>query len=370
MISRPIFAVTLAVALATTSRGTERLAEDGPARLLVIPASDRFDDGLLCANGILADGAVVLNDGRLIADGKHPVPLEIECRVRAGLAKIELRSAAGTITLNAGEGDGGADVLRLDGGPVSGCRVAGGGRLPAERVVTIRQVVLDDGMALFVDGRHRADWNAGFRGLDGRVEIAASGAQVSIESMHVRSLPAGRSIEAEIDPMTRLARSVPGGAAAGGLHAFGECDPKTGDAREVVAPFDVTRDWRLDLFMIAGDVSNYSQMVMVWGDTRAGKDTIFVRQRARSLEVGTWGEPDAYATAMLPEDRLKDWIPISVRFDAGKRRLYLSIDGKPAADCPCGAIFFDRPMPVCLGQAFHGDQMFSGRLRDVVLENR
>jgi hypothetical protein len=46
----------------------------------------------------------------------------------------------------------------------------------------------------------------------------------------------------------------------------------------------------------------------------------------------------------------------------------LSFDGKAVAESPCGVLTFDHPMPIHMGHA-HGTQRFSGRLRNVVLEN-
>lgn len=365
--SRAIVLAAAVLACASSAIGGDVPAlRQSAVRSLIVPASERFDDGFACEDGVQTNGAIVLEGGCATSAKAYGVPIAIEYRVRTVSAAVRLGFGAEAITFGPAEQP---DELRVEGGPASGRHCAGQGRLPTDKVVTIRQVVTDDGMALFVDGQRRGDWTGSFRGIDGPIRISAIGGTITLESVRIQPLAAGCSIVDELDPMTKLARGgMPG--VVGGLHAYGEADPRTGEAREVRASFDVTRDWQLDLSMIAGDVSNYGQMVMVWGDTRAGKDTLYVRQRARSLEVGTWGQPDAYATAMLPEDRLKDWIPVMVRFDAAKSRLYLSIDGRAAADCPCGPIYFDRTMSVCLGQAFNGDQLFTGRVRDVVLENR
>lgn len=353
-----------ALALLASCSASPSAVVDELERSLRIASSSRFPDSVASEDAtLLVDGAVLVRGGFVETGRSYEAPFALTARVLTDGDDVRVRFGATEWVWSA------AGAFRIDGGPAAGLPVWNADALPRGRSVEVRVVVHRDGMAVYSDGAYRADGFADFGGEASPIRIASSGA-LRVDSMTVVTDGLGASLLDALDPVSRLARGVAVGGAQGGLHVAGEVDPKKGDAVQIAAPFDLRRDWRLDLSMMPGDVSNWGQMVFVWGDRRAGRDTIFVRQRARGLEAGTWGDPDAYLVAMLPESSEPRWVAVTLSFDAAARRLSLAFDGHVVAECPAGCAFFDQAMPACIGQAFGNDQLFTGRVRDVVLENR
>lgn len=352
------------LALLASCSATPSATLDGTERSLRVASSPRFVDAIASDDAtILVDGAVFLQRGFVETTRSYTAPFVWTTRVVAGDDDVRMRFGATECIWTA---DG---VLRIEGGPAAGAHAEGSRVEWRERSVELRVLVHRDGMAVYIGGAYRGAWAGEFTSASSPIRIASDG-PFRVESMTVATDGLGAGLIDALDPVSRLARGVATNGAAGGLRVVGEVDPRKGDALEVSAPFDLRRDWRLDLSIMPGEMTNWGQMVFVWGDRRAGRDTIWVRQRARGLEAGTWGDPDAYVVAMLPESSEPRWVAVSLSFDARSRRLSLAFDGLTVAECPAGCAFFDQTMPACVGQAFGNDQLFTGRVRDVVLENR
>jgi hypothetical protein len=354
--------VLLAALGACASRHAAESAEFD--RVLRVMPTATFAESIAAETAESIDGGGLrLRAGFVETAQSYSAPFDVTVGIFArGGEPVRMRFGATALVWNDGVG------LRVEGGPADGASVASGGSLPRDRAVELRVVVHPEGIAAYADGAYLADWTGDFRDA-APVRIESSGT-LDVRSLVVTPRTNGVPFLECLDPVTQLARGVDAQGRRPGLHVAGEVDPRKGDAVDVVAPFDLRGDWRLEFSMIPGSVDQWGQMLFVWGDRRAGRDTIWVRQRARGLEAGTWAKPDSYLVAMLPESTEPRWVVVTLAYDAQRKRMTLAFDGRVVAESPTGEATFDRPMPACVGQAFGGDQLFTGRVRDVVLENR
>jgi hypothetical protein len=84
------------------------------------------------------------------------------------------------------------DELRIDGGPVSGQHVRGGGAIPKNTWITVKQIVLAQEMVLMVDGERRAKWAGNFSRINAPIRINATGATIGIKQVTARKLDIGQ----------------------------------------------------------------------------------------------------------------------------------------------------------------------------------
>ena len=112
-------------------------------------------------------------------------PVEIENVLRTD-GQVRFGYAAGSIIFN-WEING--SELRIDGGPARGQHRPGAGALPTNKQVTIRQVVREDLMTVWVEGRERARWSARFSSVKEPIRIwPVFGSTLQIKHVLVKKL--------------------------------------------------------------------------------------------------------------------------------------------------------------------------------------
>jgi len=115
------------------------------------------------------------------------VPIEIEYRVMTDSTNIRLVYACKQLIFN---WEVKPRELRLDGGPANRQHRPGKGYVPPNTFLTIRQVVLDDRMQVYVDGTLRTSWQADFSGWRSPIGVfSCHGSTVTVESIRTRPPP-------------------------------------------------------------------------------------------------------------------------------------------------------------------------------------
>ncbi len=147
--------------------------------------SDRFDDDFLCVRGVPYDGGIVVRDGIVESVSQYRVPIEITYRVKTDVDNIRLGYGAWQIVFD-WEHD--PDQLRVELGPCGGQHVPKMGRIAPGEFATIRQIVREDGMELFVDDGLRGKWKGDYRGFSAPVQLFTHGSLLTVDSIHVKSL--------------------------------------------------------------------------------------------------------------------------------------------------------------------------------------
>jgi hypothetical protein len=144
-------------------------------------------DTITSATGIVLKSS----DGdRLVTPGVFHPPLEITLVAKTDSTNLRMGYAADQVIFN-WEGD--MEQLRMDGGPANGRHKAGAGRIPKDRYVTIRWVVMPTNQAIYVNDDLRFDHTGDYSHLNRNVSVFPSqGSTVTVKSLAVRQI-GGRS---------------------------------------------------------------------------------------------------------------------------------------------------------------------------------
>jgi hypothetical protein len=127
-------------------------------------------------------------DKVLTTEKSYAPPIEITYVVKTD-GQVRIGYAANQIIFN-WESDRGE--LRIDGGPASGQHGKGQGGIPTNAWITIKQVVLPNGMTVSVNGERRARWVADFRRINTPIKLFAPLSTLGVKQVAIRKIDSGK----------------------------------------------------------------------------------------------------------------------------------------------------------------------------------
>ncbi|MBC8115658.1 MAG: hypothetical protein H7062_14840, partial [Candidatus Saccharimonas sp.] len=142
---------------------------------------------------------------------------------------------------------------------------------------------------------------------------------------------------------------------------------------DVKPTFDLQASWLLSLQYKPPALDGDNHAVLLWGDSRAGKDPLGAHLYHDKFTIAVddchLHLRQQFITPALPSD-VGQWIDVKFEYDAiaGDLELHLRhrlIERQPLKIAPSA----DRPMPVTIGGADGHHQRFPGRVRNVWLGN-
>ena len=142
---------------------------------------------------------------------------------------------------------------------------------------------------------------------------------------------------------------------------------------DVKPTFDLQASWLLSLQYKPSALDGDNHAVLLWGDSRAGKDPLGAHLYQDKFTIAVddchLHLRQQFITPALPSD-VGQWIDVKFEYDAvaGDLELHLRhrlIQRQPLTIAPSA----DRPMPVTIGGADGHHQRFPGRVRNVWLGN-
>lgn len=136
-------------------------------------------------SGIILREAPPMTKQRTQSKNRYRPPLEIEYVCQTDSTNIRLSYACDQMIFN---WESNQDQLRIDGGPAAGQYRNGAGRIPANKFITIRQVIEPGKMDVFVDAQLRASWGADFSKVDSPIAVfSGANSTVTVKSVRIRS---------------------------------------------------------------------------------------------------------------------------------------------------------------------------------------
>lgn len=142
-------------------------------------------DTITSATGIVLKSS---DADRLVTPGVFHPPLEITLVAKTDSTNLRMGYAADQVIFN-WEGD--MEQLRVDGGPANGRHKAGAGRIPKDRYVTIRWVVMPTNQAIYVNDDLRFERTGDYSHVNRSVSVFPSqGSTLTVKSLAVKQIGA------------------------------------------------------------------------------------------------------------------------------------------------------------------------------------
>jgi hypothetical protein len=137
---------------------------------------------------------VVSNDDRVVTKTSFRTPIEITI-VAMAESNLRMSYAADLVIFN---WDRLPTQFRIDGGPASGQHKNGVGRIPVNKFVTIRWVVLPDKQKIYVDDDLRYEHHGDYTKIDKPVAVFTRNSKVTVKSIKVRDLSGDQVAETAV----------------------------------------------------------------------------------------------------------------------------------------------------------------------------
>ena len=139
----------------------------------------------LIVTGATEIAAFIHDGGEVSSKRKFKAPVQITYELQTD-GDVRLGYAADQIILNWSRNE---QELRVNGGPVDGQHVKGGGFISKNELVTITQTVLADRMTIEVNGVERASWQGKFSKIREQIRVFPHQSNIVVKQILVQPLP-------------------------------------------------------------------------------------------------------------------------------------------------------------------------------------